>query len=267
MYRKCDFHLAIISIFCSLAFAQASPPSPSPHSSWNILVEGGKGEYRNNPVCHPLKYFYGSPFLFDFESDLYGMKPKDVRVATDEFPVGTINGRKILQIDQRITDQRTNDGELIMKRLLVQRRDDEFCAIYQQQYPAAMVKVTTAKIETISGEQILETKDANGEHGSNEAYWAFDADGPILLDLSLIQRELTALVPTGDEVRMGNGLNLAALCYRNSVWKQDDCNACASGGTVTLKLAFRNHQLVVLRKRYDPNGDPNSARGSELCIP
>src|SRR4029077_10479763 len=118
--------------------------------------------------------------------------------------------------------QNINDGDLVMKRLLVQRQGSEFCAIYQQQYPAALVQVSSGKIETISGEPVLVTRDRNGRE-YNEAYWAFDADGPIPLDLSVINNTLKDLLPPGDEVRGDYGLNIAGLCYSSIVWKDGEC--------------------------------------------
>jgi hypothetical protein len=229
------------------SFAQIAPPAHS--SPWNILVEAGKGEFRGDPVCHPLDYFSGSPFQFDYDHDLYGMKPNDIRVKTDVEPLGVVEGRKIVQVEQNI-----NSGDLIMKRLLVQRQDAEFCAIYQQQYPAALVKLSPAKIETISGEPLLMTRDPNGMRTYNEAYWSFNADGPILLDLNVIGNTLSKLLPAGDEVRGDYGLDMAGLCYHSAVWKSSDCNACASAGTVVLKLGLEHHQLVVVRKLFDPDG-------------
>jgi hypothetical protein len=224
-------------------------PAPARPSPWNILSEGGKGEYRGDPVCHPLEYFSGSPFLFDYQSDLYGMKPENISVQTQVTQLGQVEGRKVIQIDQNI-----NSGDLIMKRLLVQRHENQFCAIYQQQYPAALVQPSPAKIEMISGQPVLVTGDPNGNRTYNEAYWTFDTNGPILLDLSVIETTLKGLLPQGDEVRGDYGLDLTGLCYYSVVWKEGECNACASAGTVVLKMTLDRHRLVVVKKIFDPSG-------------
>ena len=203
------------------SFAQIAPPAHS--SPWNILVEAGKGEFRGDPVCHPLDYQRG--------------------VGGD---ANHFRGHDIADFSSMRT------GEI--QRLLVQRQDAEFCAIYQQQYPAALVKLSPAKIETISGEPLLMTRDPNGMRTYNEAYWSFNADGPILLDLNVIGNTLSKLLPAGDEVRGDYGLDMAGLCYHSAVWKSSDCNACASAGTVVLKLGLEHHQLVVVRKLFDPDG-------------
>jgi hypothetical protein len=238
------FPLLTSAVIGSSSFGQITPPKHA--SPWNILVEGGKGQFQGDPVCHPLEYFSGSPLHFDYENDLLGMKPKDLLVETDVAPLGVVGGRNVMQVEQNI-----NSGDLIMKRLLVERQHSEFCAIYQQQYPAALVQVSPAKIETISGEPVLITRDRNGMREYNEAYWAFGPDGPIPLDLNVINNTLKDLLPPGDEVRGDYGLNIAGLCYSSIVWKDDECNSCASGGTVVLKLGLENHRIVVVRKRFD----------------
>ena len=47
----------------------------------------------------------------------------------------------------------------------------------------------------ISGEPELATRDPNGNRSYNEAHWTFDANGPILLDLSVIDSTLKGLLP------------------------------------------------------------------------
>jgi hypothetical protein len=244
------------SVYCLLlagvfiggnAFTQTA--SPTHDSRWSILVERGKGEYRGRAVCHPLEYFSGSPFLFDYDNELFGMKPGDVHVQTQVTFLGVVDRRKIVQIEQSI-----NAGDLVMKRLLVQRHGDEFCAVYQQQFPAALVQVSPARVETVDGQPVMITRDPNGNREYNEAYWTFDAEGPIPLDLSAIDHALKALLPSGDEVRGDYGLDVGRLCYSSVVWKKGECNACASGGSVVLKLALEHHRLVVTRKLFDASG-------------
>jgi hypothetical protein len=241
--RLISLLLGSVAVFCSVTSAQlARPPHPS---QWDILVEAGKGYMHGPPVCHPLGYFSGSPLQFDYDNDLYGLKSDEVHATTDVTQLGIIRGRKVVQITQNV-----NGGNLVMKRLLVQRTGEEFCAIYQQQYPRSVSgkPVSSATIETINGEPVLETRDPNGNRTVNEAYWTFDAHGPLLLDMKVIDTALKQVLPVGYEARDAFALDIKALCYRSVVWKDDECNACASGGTVTLRLGLQNHQLVVMRK-------------------
>lgn len=242
---------------------RAAGPETAPNlSSWNLLVEGGKGESRRDPLCHKRQYFYGPPSQFDFDQDLSGKNPKDWQVKMLSRTVGTVAGRKVIQIEQDI-----NDGETVMKRLVVQRHGSEFCAIYQQEYPASIVVVSLAKIIDVQGEPILMTRDENGARDLSQQYWTFDDQGPILLDLHVIDRALATMLPKGDESRGDYGLDIRALCYQNPVWKRDECDSCASGGTVAIKLAIKQHQLAVVRQQYDPAGRQANVPDSAACTP
>ena len=252
--------LGVSIALCSLS-AGSLAPAPSA-SRWNILAEGGKGEMRGAPVCHRLAYFSGSPLRFDYEDDLSDLTPNKIRTTTEVKEIGVAAGRKVVQVVQSI-----NDGDLVMKRLLVQRQGGEFCAIYQQQYAAAQVRVSPARIETISGQRILATKDPNGERTFNQEYWVFDSQGPNLLNLEVITQALKEVLPAGVEVRNFYGLEMNSLCYESPVWKDNECNACASGGTVALKLALQEHQLVVVRKSYNPAATYDPSADHTACVP
>jgi hypothetical protein len=256
--------LAASSFLTSAGLAQAAP-APNP-SQWNLLLEGSKGESFRDPLCHPLQYFSGPPSLFDFDGDLPAMDSSNLQTKTIVKSIGAIKGRKVFMVVQSM-----NDGDslapLVMKRLLVQRQGKEFCAIYQQEYPASLVVVKMAKIETVQGEPVLVTRDQNGQRDLNQEYWTFDEQGPIRLDLKIIDTALATIVPKGLEIRGGYGLNLQALCYQNPLWKREECDACASGGTVAIKLALQDHQLVVVRKQYDPHGRAGAEPDLAACTP
>jgi hypothetical protein len=254
------FQVIVLTFIGAICSAQIAPPKQT--SPWNILVAGGKGEYRGDPVCHSLSYFSGSPFRFDYDNDLFGMSAENVHFTTRSTLIGSVAGHKIFQVVQNI-----NQGDIVMKRLLVHRQGDTFCSIYQQQYPAVLVSISPAKIETVSGEPVLITKDRNGERTLNQAYWTFDAGKPVLLDLAVIDRTLKQLLPSGDEVRNGFALDIHSLCYRSAVWKGDDCEACMSGGNVIMKLALRNHQLTVAGKWFDPDPNATSLPVNDVCAP
>jgi hypothetical protein len=251
----------------SVGFAQTTPPPNSPR--WNLLLEGGKGESLHDPLCHPLQYFSGPPSLFDFDRDLSAMDPMDptdMQVKTIVKSIGQIKGRKIVLVVQSIRNE-DSLSPIVMKRLLVQRQGKEFCAIYQQEYSASLVVVKLAKIETVQGEPVLVTRDQNGQRDLNQEYWTFDEQGPIRLDLRVIDKALAEMLPNGYETRGDYGLNLQALCYQNPVWKRQECDACASGGTVAIKLGLQDRQLVIVRKQYDPHGRAGAEPDSAACTP
>ena len=248
--------MALTVLFACPGFGQ-TPPSTSP-ASWKLFAFTRKGEYHGVPVCRDVKFFTGSPFNFDYGNDLFNEKPKDVHVSTEVTPIGVINGRQIMQIVQNI-----NNGELVMKRLLVQRDGEEFCAIYQQQYAAPEVQIKTATIEDVPGGPVLATKDGVGNHGYLPAFWVFDDNGPIPLDLDILTNAMNKLLPPGYEVRGDYGLDMHSLCYQSLVWRKNECNACASGGTVFVRFALQDHRLIVLQRAYDPTGAPNT----DACSP
>ncbi len=225
-------------------FGFSQTPKARQPSGWKLQVEGGKGEYWTNPVCHPLAYFSESPLLFDYEQDLYKKRPEDIRFLSDVKPVGVIAERKIVEIDQDTTVVADNEN-LMMKRLLVQRSGDEFCAIYQQLYGAEQVKVTPASIVIVSGEPVLKTMDQNGEHTWNEEYWTFNADGPIHVDLSAFRRTLSAVIPVGHSLFTTSSFDITGFCYKAILL--DD-------GSITAKLQFENHRLIVAWKQWNPPG-------------
>lgn len=251
-------------VLTSVGIAQTAP-QPNP-SRWNLLLEGGKGESLRDPLCHPLQYFSGPPSLFDFDRDLSGMDPADMRIKTIVKSIGQIKGRKIVLVIQSISDDESL-SPIVMKRLLVQHQGKEFCAIYQQEYSASLVVVRLAKIETVQGEPVLVTRDQNGQRDLNQEYWTFDEQGPIRLDLRVINEALAAILPKGYETRGDYGLNLQALCYQNPVWKRQECDACASGGTVAMKLGLQDHHLVIVRKQYDPHGRAGAEPDLAACTP
>jgi len=74
-----------------------------------------------------------------------------------------------------------------MKRILVERRTDEFCMIFQEQGSlgpsTAIVEIDPAKLTTIDHEPDLFTNDPlSGNAGQNlDAAWTFDRGAPVSL--------------------------------------------------------------------------------------
>lgn len=233
------------------AAAQSQQPS-----RWELYTQSGSGSRPDSghEVCQPLDYFSGSPLLFDYNHAINSTVPQRVRISTEVTPLGQAEGRRVVQVMQKV-----NDGEVVMKRLLVQRSEQTYCAIYQLEFSANEVEFSPATLTQVEGQPMLMTRDRNGRPSWNEAYWVFDADGPILLDLQVIDAAVHTLLPPDHEVRWDYDLNMDSMCYQSIVWKTGECNACASGGGVTLKLGIRDHRLVVVNKFYDPKQKTNPA--------
>jgi hypothetical protein len=53
--------------------------------------------------------------------------------------------------------------------------------------------------------------------------------------------------------------------FESPVWKEGDCNACASGGKISFELALERNRVVVKRQLYDPDAtnDRSSATTTE----
>ena len=114
------------------------PRLASSESPWNVLVYGGKGERHGAPVCHSLAYFSKSPLPLDFDSDFVGVHEADLITHAEVTLLGAIDGQRVYEIKQTVS--RKDEQKLIatvpptMKILLVERRTDEFCDIYENQY-------------------------------------------------------------------------------------------------------------------------------------
>lgn len=236
--------LLLLAFNCvALDLCQPQPRLAVQSSRWNILYEGGKGECWGKPVCHSLGYFSGSPFLFDWEQDLISLKPADLHAATSRTALGTLAGHQVFQIIQTIT---YTGGDLTMKRIVVQRQDNEYCAIYQQQYAAELVKVTPVTVIYLHGRPVLKTFDQNGEHTWNEEYWAFDQNGPLLLDKDPLRRQLNTLFH-GDDEAWPYYLDLKGSTYEDSVYQNGSL-----AGFLAVNLAVADHRIIVLSKRWTP---------------
>ena len=159
-----------------------------------------------------------------------------------------------MQIVQKILEVDASTA-MVGKRLLVSHGDGQFCAIYQQLYDAAQVIVKPASLFTFDGERVLKTLDQNGNATWNEEYWAFDASGPIHLDLANVRRQLQQAAPKGDVV-ITYPFDWKAVCHKTPVWKpKGDCPTCGSSdGFVLAKLALNHGSLSTRWARWFPSG-------------
>ncbi len=251
----------MLLMFLIAPCARTQPLPPLEQSPWNLLVAGGKGIYGAKPVCRQLRSFSNSPLLFDFEQDFFGVQAADLEVTTEATPLDEIGGRKVMQIIQRVRRARENTNTLL-KRLVVQRADSDFCAIYQQVYDAALITMKPASVIAINGKPVLKTLDQNGKETWNEEYWAFGDNGPIHLDPHPAYQQMKAAVPDGERLSLGP-FNLEQSCHKVDVWKSNgDCQACGSfDGVVLAKLAIRGEQISATWVHRFPSQE------SEACPP
>jgi len=166
--------------------------------------------------------------------------------------IGEVQGFSIHQILHTI---QMEDWKLFIKMVLVKRRADDFCEIDNAEYDAIMDSIEPASILDLNSQKVLATRDRVSGNGNFyvEEYWIFDKHGPIPLDQGVVYETLKKLLPKGTDVRNGGGFNIAKLCYAMPVWRDEDAHCCPSGGTVQIKFALENDQLVVVQQKYNPS--------------
>jgi hypothetical protein len=255
MMRVCDggrAALRAILLFAVLSVLAVSSSTPGDHPRWTVHVASGKGSsYVEKPICHSLKYFVSDPKRFDYDGDLFGKKPSEIKDKVDSQRIGEVAGYTVRQVTHTI-----NDGDLIMKMIFVVRADDSLCEIYHQQMAGVIVSVEPAYFVQVGPETILSTTDPVSGNGvwREEAYWTFDKDGPIELrvndKIDEIQKEL---LPKGLVVMNGSAFNVGSLTYDSPVWGPDDAHCCPSGGNIRIEFALKDHRLTVVSQAYKKN--------------
>lgn len=236
----------MIGFSCPLAI---SAPRPSSHPRWAVHVASGKGSsYIDERICGALDYFSGDALRFDYDHDLSGKRPTEIEDKVDSQPIGEVAGNVVQQVTHTV-----NDGELIMKMILVRRNEGMFCEIYHQQMAAAIVTVAPAYFVHVGLEVILATSDPVSGNGGwrEEGYWTFDRDGPIELDVNdRIDEIQKKLLPKGLVTMNGGGFDLGKLTYSMAVWKEGDPHCCPTGGNIEIRFALKDHRLVVVSQSY-----------------
>ncbi len=241
----------LIVLFSSPAFSSSKPPD---HPRWAVLViSDNRSWYIDEPICQSLGYFAnpGTPQRFDYDHELSTKKPEEIKEKVSAHAVGVAPGYPVWQVNRVISG-----NELTIKMILVQRKPHEYCEIYHQQLMPDLVTAEPAYLVRIGSEVILATTDPISGNGgrSEELYWIFDKDGPILLDVAgKIDERLRKLLPKGLIIMNGGGFNVQTLTYGMPVWKGGDAHCCPTGGSIEIKFALKDHQLVVLSQSYKGN--------------
>jgi len=255
----------LISGLLSLAQAADHPQDDAVHPRWSLHWVSGKGSFWvDQPNCHPSDYFLSNPKQFDYGQDLFGEKPTAIKDTVKEENVGEIEGFAIRQVLHAIPRQGWN---LFIKIILVERKAHEFCDIFNAEYDASMESIDPAYIVEINSQKVLVTHDRVSGTGNwyVEQYWTFGKDGPVPLELSIVEQTLKKLLPAGREVRKGGGFDVERLCYAMPVWQREDANGSPSAGVVQLRFELQGHQLVVVKQRYDPQPSPEEQENPMTC--
>lgn len=191
--------IAVLLLFCSVVDAQTGA-----HSRWSLHFygDGFQDEYLNES-CGTLDKFRSDPKPFDF--DHWATPP--VKVDRDEVRterLGEISGFAVYTVTHNISMSGLNigvgNGSLVvaMKMILVERKPGNVCAICEEENQLEEVTFMPAYFIN-AGEEVLATNDLKSGNAGlrTEAYWTFDKDRPVPLDLDPITEAAGELVPEG----------------------------------------------------------------------
>jgi hypothetical protein len=216
----------------------------------NVEDEGPHPTYKKLN-CHPLQYFVDPKNLKEFDYGAFQLRDllEDNVDKVHSYRLGAIRGFTIYEAIHRVGD---DEGFRILKMILVERKSGQFCEIYHEQGESGILIVESSFIVDVGGEKVLASHDRVPGTGNfyNEAYWTFDKDGPIPLDLNVIDEAVDSVIPAGMGLSKGGGFDVTWMSFDSGIWKDGDGGCCPSG-EVHLKLALKNHKLVVISKRFE----------------
>lgn len=252
--------LAVFFIALLVVSASGAPQAKiSMDSRWAVrtpeIYEGrpfpGGPNGVEQTVCRPLQYF-----LDNQVSDYAGAEPGPVYDTVASTRVGEVRGFTIYSIIHNIGYREKSENANIptyIKMIVVERKHGEFCEIYNDHNQRAILEgIWPAYLVVIGSETLLASKDEISGHtggGFQEEYWTFDQNGPIPLDLSVVDRTVHNLLPKGFAIVSNSGFNMEKLSFENEA----DCRPCDSSGRVSIKFALKDHQLAVVSQKFDPN--------------
>lgn len=231
-----------------------SAPKPPDHPRWAVYVASFiESKYIDEPICNSLEYFSfsGAPQRFDYVHELSRKNPSEIKDKVNTHPLGAAPGYPVQEVDHII-----NGNELTVKMLLVQRKPGEFCEIYHQQMSPVTISVEPAYLVHVGDETILAPTDPwVGNSGQRtDVYWTFDKDGPLLLDIDgKVEEALKEFRPKEFIIMGGGGFDIRTLTYGMPLWKPRDPHCCPTGGSLEIKFALKDHQLVVVSHSYKKN--------------
>ena len=250
-----------------LACPNAKPQTistPDPHWTVHYLDGQRPGETK----CGPLQDF--SKDAKPFERNAVLVVPRRggaVKESVETKQVGEIMGFAIYEVLYHLEypDPTTSDGVPVdgiplefptfIKMILVQRKAGEYCEIFNEQdMEEGMLEHDDPYIVNVQSQPVLVTRDPLKGTGGlfDEAYWTFDKDGPVFLDLSIIRETEEQIAPFGfSPWHCGGGFDLERLTYTCAYRDGDD------GGGVSIRFALKDHKLVVVNKKFDLNQPPN----------
>ncbi|HEY6466925.1 MAG TPA: hypothetical protein VIY69_13080 [Candidatus Acidoferrales bacterium] len=256
--------LKIASLICTAALSfmprsaaqtERFPPLATSESPWNVLVFAGKGEIHGAPNCHALPFFSSSPKDLDFDADFLNEKAADLTTRANLTLIGKMSGRNIYELVLTVhgrflnpIDQLSQSTPPTLEALLVQRRPNEYCDIFENQYtydPSQEINETG--IVRAQGRDFLKTYQTDRRTWILE-YWEITSEGPQRLDLDGLYKSIRSDLPHGEEIEGIAPLDLAAPEMELRV---EDSHG-TDFGTLDLALAVQGTKFVIVKRVWTP---------------
>jgi hypothetical protein len=230
----------------------------------------------DTPTPHPLSWWTKNPLRLDAGGQLkIGYKagngklttPRDYRVKQQVTSLGTIAGRRIIQIITTI-----NPGPRIIslgwataeepptqwKSLLVQNGvGDQYVEIYELQAESgAYAPLEPAAIHSVGSQSILETFDPDSGNGvgCTDGYWWFDETGAHAVDFSPLKQAISRALPhNGTDASGCWGLLSEKAELQFWVQRADaECHACGGLGTIYAQYKIQRGVAIPISVRFEP---------------
>lgn len=218
------------------------------------------------PACHDRSYFSGMPRGLMLGGGQSQWPANSFTFKANATHLGSIQGREVYQVVQTLhfNSQTTAEGgsDVSVKRILLERRPEEYCMIFQEQGivgPLAdIVAIDDAQVMSIDGVPVLVTHDVTPGTGGYtlDGAWILENGAPFsLLDSAeeAIERANNEIVPPQCRIRPDrNGLDLRTFRARGQLQPITENTGAACDGEVELGLGIRNKRVVVVSKRRIP---------------
>jgi hypothetical protein len=234
-----------------------------------------KGSTLDKPVPHPLSWWTKDPLRLDdsrslmignIASDGKVITARDYRVSQNVVTIGTIAGRRIIQIITAIhPGTRIDSSDLAAapptqwKSLLVQDGTGPlYIEIYKLRAESGTYEsLEPAAIYGVGSESILGTYDpARGNGGGcDDGYWWFDKEGVHPVDFAPLTRAIGRVLPDNSTYTS----NCWALHPERSeleswVQRRDaECHACGGLGTVYAHYKIQRGVAIPVSVRFEPD--------------
>lgn len=258
--------ISLISLLlCPMFLGTAANAQIAPSDArWAVKVAGRDQRQNKGANCHPFEYFTDSSHLRDFDYVHHIPKPYPDGIHDDIKTKrrGEINGFVVYDVVHTIDGIDNGDAPAdwqhfsyppgLVKMVLIERKPGEFCEIFHEQDSDGEFTASPSYFVDVGSERVLAVHDPVPGVGNYflEAYWTFDADGPIPLDLSIIQKTVNKILPSNAHVYRGWGFDIETLSYDMGLI-QDTDNGSLRQGFVHLAFALKEHQLSVIDSKSD----------------